>query len=47
MRLSDLDIVIMARRQVEMSTNAAVNASLSRHWRSLTQYRESRTGGRQ
>lgn len=47
MRLTDLDIVIMARRQAEMSANAAVNASLSRHWQALAQYQDSRTDGLQ
>ena len=34
--LSDLDIVIIARRKAGASENAVVYASLARHWRSLS-----------
>lgn len=34
--LSDLDIVIIARRKAGASDNAAVYVSLARHWRSLS-----------
>ncbi len=35
-QLSDLDIVIMARRKAGASDNAVVYASLTRHWQSLS-----------
>lgn len=35
-QLSDLDIVIMARRKARVADNAVVYASLARHWESLS-----------
>jgi ribonuclease P protein component len=35
-QLSDLDVVIMARRKAGASDNAVVYASLARHWHSLS-----------
>lgn len=44
-QLTGLDIVIMARREAETSINAVVYSSLSRHWRTLTVRKDSRTNG--
>jgi ribonuclease P protein component len=46
-QLSDLDIVIMARRKAETSNNALVYASLSRHWQALTRPVQAGTDGLQ
>lgn len=44
-QLTDLDIVIMARRRAETTSNVAVYASLSKHWQMLTVPRETKTNG--
>lgn len=46
-QLSDVDIVIMARRKAEAANNAAVYASLSQHWQALTRPPQARTDGLQ
>jgi ribonuclease P protein component len=38
--LSDLDIVIMARRKASLAENAAVFASLARHWQTLSRSKD-------
>lgn len=39
-QLSDLDIVIMARRKASLAENAAVFASLARHWQTLSRSKD-------
>ena len=44
-QLSDLDIVIMARRKAETSVNSAVFASLANHWQTLSRQQDTTTNG--
>ena len=44
-QLSDLDIVIMARRQAGTSANALVTASLFKHWQTLTEPKDTGNSG--
>jgi ribonuclease P protein component len=44
-QLSDLDIVIMARRQAGTSANALVTASLCKHWQTLTEPKDTGNNG--